>query len=321
MKKITIASIALSATILFALACPAMNTQAEAQTLSQANRQELVQELIDLQTEASLSNNSTKLNSISKQLRDLGVKEITYEEFVELNSHISSSLQREISLLSSAEDTRYQLDYVNLTYNGKACNVRIIYMTPIESTSPLHHTGVLGVQNKTNVQASKNAISIVCNTAFGIISDSYGITVSLYDAVKNIISGFNNISVLENISASYTYSAIESLCFLYSESPTIPNAYSFQCVSNKATINIAANYINFVYNGIDHTDSSIITSTLNDNYTSPMYGNYSEIGRFMTTGTKNYGEEVRLKSFDIYGIDGTYLRTIQMSDAFNPSEI
>ena len=322
-RKILFGTIAMAAVMSISCTFSAMN--ASAATKNQLDYDfQTINELIDLQTKASLANDQTALQKIDTQLSRLGVEEISYSEFQAMNTNSGElSLLDDGGIITVNNHNRYQRYSVDFRQNGVDCIVMVVYVTPDDELSSLHHTEVIAEKSSKNINKYTDLISIVCNTIASNVNETFGVALSIYDAFKDIYNIFDNdtVSVIEDITASYTVQAIEQLCFLYTPSPITGGGYNLQNISNRVDINILAAYINFAYNGVDYSESGIQPVSFKEFYNSNMYGNYRKIGEYLSTGVKNYGLEERMKSFDIYGPNQSYLYTMPLSNAMIPGNV
>lgn len=159
--------------------------------------------------EARLTDDTEKEKDILAQFPSYGVESATLQEIEEMVDP-----DGQIPVTYSDANIDFNTVHSETTVNGEDVAVMRVYATP-KSGSEMYHEGTANSNTQPNLRAGVvNAIKTWAT--FAVTQNEYiGTAASVYDLLKDTISGFTANNVVENLDVDYVYRCIENVVFLY----------------------------------------------------------------------------------------------------------
>lgn len=156
---------------------------------------------------AILSDDVEAENEIRDELSRSGAIPTTYSEVLELTGS-------EVVPYATNVNIEFNTVYSDIIVGGKTIEIMRIYATP-ERGSDMFHEGNANSDDSPNMKAGAvNAIKTWGSFGAGYIP-VVGTLISVYDALKDTVTGFLPNNVVEDIYIEYVYRCIENTTFLY----------------------------------------------------------------------------------------------------------
>lgn len=219
MKKtlalLTVATLSLSllATPTFASNFQSTDTVGPDQEIVESNSRSIVTvaEIDTLMVELSsaiLDDDTTYENEVRAELQTAGANQVSFNEVLELTGIDA------VPMSMQSVNIDFNTVYSDIIVNGETIEIMRIYATPL-SGSNMYHEGVGDSDAAPNMQAgSINAMKTWAS--FGASFIPYvGTSLSIFDALRETISGFTSSSVVSNVGIEYVFRCIENTTFLY----------------------------------------------------------------------------------------------------------
>lgn len=159
-------------------------------------------------------NDDTKLEeSITSELKAIGVNEVTIDEVNQLTGEGSSFDTKEIVSPLAQSDITFSTAYSNITVNGSTIEIMRIYATP-KTTAYMYHEGIVDRDVTKSGTASTLQVLKVLGE-FGVGLTKVGTVVTVYTAVKDVIATIQSSSPITRVRAQYNFTCAENTVFLY----------------------------------------------------------------------------------------------------------
>lgn len=351
MKKMALGALALTTVIGLSAMSP-LTTAAAAEVYFSQNsspaeiqaikeREEKISDLIEKRLIA-LQTTGAVPPTITKELATCGVEEMSVTEINTFLSNTDSYANSDISLMdeghysdhsyiTESENNIFERYSIDMKINGIEYTYMNIIATPKNMDSNLYTKGRLESNNKNKLLATANFLSFAGETILGnknsTIARSIAAVFSIYNTItdaigvtQELINSLKPTSVVETIGADYTYYAAEVACFTYVPSSTISNHYILLTISNMVEMQVTATIPTFeLVNGTPDIDS--IQTKHHSSYRNYFFASGAKVlyGRYGDGIPAAYNE--RLESFEVHGIDGEYLGTVNLPNPSLPGNI
>lgn len=276
-------------------------------------RDEAIAELFSLRQRAVLDEDTEEVNKIESELKEIGVTEVTYDQLKDI-TNLSMPLGEQA--VTSSQDTKLFSYSNDVKYNGEWYTYLVVQATPQTSNSKLAVAGTLSVSRNTPMVAGVTSIlETLATSIIGGINTFTNIAVFLYELFYSA-GNFDRTTVVESISATYTWLALETCYFTYMPSDTIGGYYIPIGFCNHVDYDVAITIPTIVMEeGSPEPEISVqqFEGTYNAPYT-------ARGGTVLKKHIDNGGYYVeRLESFEILGIDQQHLTTVGLLNPDYPS--
>lgn len=266
----------------------------EAYIIKLNEKQARIQNLVDAQSAAYRIGDTQTAEILGKELKALGVRNLSTEElFAEFNM-----------VMPLSDD-----------HDGIWYAVRFILITPINTDSRLFYSGNATTRNFNVLDASEILAEITIDKILGSLPAPTGFEKikTLLEIIMEFGASLNTTSVVEDISASYTWSAAESCCFTFLPTAGGGMPWSLVGVSNTVSIDLTMIIPSMRYNNGQATANNLV-STMHTEYKSPMYQNFQYPIHYYRLWDEDYAFEHQemLQSFDIFGLNGEKIHTVEI---------
>ncbi len=180
---------------------------------------------------AVMDGNIAAISALDAQLEDLGVKETSLTEILQLTGESNSHL-----MLSSADNISFKTAYSEITVNGSTKEIMRVYAIPLPGSDMFH----MDVAENREVVVNKAAKAINFAKVWGLQAagniEKYGPVISAFVALKDSLHSTPDTNIY-SIDAAFRYQCVENTVFLY-----------FKNSSNLWTHIGTSNYLTYVVN-------------------------------------------------------------------------
>lgn len=199
----------------------------------------------------SFTSIDTLLNEIDEKLKDLGVKEVLPTELSFVTKDMSNT-NNSIDLPVTMNE-RWELEeYENVLYNGESYDLYVLTAQSKNQNSELLDHNAKIIHAAPGIAAgTANYMRIAVTAGSGIVGTIAG---TIYDAVSTILTSLSRITVIEDISATYSWLCDTIMHFVYLK----PSGYSGEPI------------LQYVYNEVN---SSAVGVTASITFNSETYNN------------------------------------------------
>ena len=287
----------------------------EAYIIKLNEKQARIQNLVDAQSTAYRIGDTQTAEILGKELKALGVRNLSTEElFAEFN--MVMPLSDDHDGIYNEYDTYSKQEYIlDVPVDGIWYAVRFILITPINTDSRLFYSGNATTRNFNVLDASEILAEITIDKILGSLPAPTGFEKikTLLEIIMEFGASLNTTSVVEDISASYTWSAAESCCFTFLPTAGGGMPWSLVGVSNTVSIDLTMIIPSMRYNNGQATANNLV-STMHTEYKSPMYQNFQYPIHYYRLWDEDYAFEHQemLQSFDIFGLNGEKIHTVEI---------
>lgn len=263
---------------------------------------EAVDDLIEQRVDALREGDMDKYRELTEELKEHGCEDVSAKEVQQLtgmtpNNLLNSQSQSRLNTFNSgisaysaaSTNVTFSTTYTTITYKNKKYKVMKIVASP---TGP-------GTLNKTGSAAKRYSVPIQAGTLnlltviAGYVKPESKIikAISAYDALKSVFDGFAQTTVIEGISANYTWTVDETCSFIYVYDSRVRN-YVIGASYNKARSVVAVNIPYFkVKNGKRYStilQKKYAQSVSSHNYGSARYAvKYFKLGKTYNSWLNN----------------------------------
>lgn len=277
-------------------------------------KQSRIQYLVNAQAAAYRTGDTETANILGKELKALGVRSLSTEELL-LEFGITMPMSDDYDGIYKEYDTYSKQEYIlDAPVNGIWYAVRFILITPINTDSRLFFSGNATTKNIDALQVSENLSKITIDKILGLlpVPDGFEKVKTLFEIFHEFGLSLNPTDIVEDISASYTWSAAESCCFTFIPTASVMQ-WSLVCVSNTLSIDLTTIIPSMHYNNGQATANNLINTTHTE-YRNPMYQNYLHPIYYYRLWNEDYAFERQemLQSFDIFGLNNQKIHTVKI---------
>lgn len=290
----------------------------EAYIIKLNEKQARIQNLVDAQSAAYRIGDTQTAEILGKELKALGVRNLSTEElFTEFN--MVMPLSDDHDGIYNEYDTYSKQEYIlDVPVDGIWYAVRFILITPINTESRLFYSGNATTRNIDALDVMQTVAKISANKLLGKIElpKKFEIINLLIDVISIASESYIELQptdIVEDISASYTWSAAESCCFTFLPTAGGGMPWSLVGVSNTVSIDLTTIIPSMRYNNGQATANNLV-STMHTEYKSPMYQNFQYPIHYYRLWDEDYAFEHQemLQSFDIFGLNGEKIHTVEI---------
>ena len=270
---------------------------------------EEIDELIQTRTMAYLFSDFELAENITDILYQNGMEEISLAEICQITDY-----DGEITVSDSG--ATFETIYGSYTSSGVTYQTMRIYATP-STGSNLYKSGVTTKKNSSSAAANvMKFISISSSAAAGIYSDSLGVVLTVYSALKSLVSQLSATTTITNISASYTWAVAETCVFIYIKNSS--GSWSLSAQYSKASASVTA-----VVPTLEYGSDGAIADTLTKKYTGSITpNNYNSMSKavsaFINGGIYS---SARINKIIIKGISGKTVKSVSLLNPYYPASI
>ena len=219
MKKIfaLLTSVALSLSLLatstFAANTQSTDTAGPDQEVVKSNNRGVVtvadiDALMGELSSAILNDDTMREHEVRAELQAFGATPVSFNEVLELTGiDTAPTPMRSV-------DIDFNTVYSDIIVGGETVEIMRIYATP-QSGSNMYHEGTGDSHAAPDMRAGAvNAVKTWASFGTGFIP-YVGTSLSIFDALRDTISGFTSSSIVRNVSIDYVFRCIENTTFLY----------------------------------------------------------------------------------------------------------
>ena len=279
-------------------------------------KDQAIDALTSQRVEALMEKDFSKMAEIDEELQSMGVEEITYAELCQ-KTKSAAPLGEQMPLRASDSGDTKMVTYSNdIRHNGKWYTYMVVKVIPQNFNSKLAINQADAIyQEKKALSVGKSLLETTANIIIGEYDPFIEVALTIFDFARDVITIMQD-SVIDNISANYTWTALETAKFTYMPSDTINGEYIPIAACNDVTYTVTVNVPIIEFdNGIPNDD--IIMKKYSGSYTAPLNSSASLALKRYIDGGGYYVN--RLESFDIKGIDGQFVRTVELLAPDYPS--
>ena len=325
MKKIAFGALALATVIGLSVMSPLTTAAAEAEIAREAEilraideKNQYIGDLLTEQSHAYLRGDIKTAENIESELAILGVEDLSQKEISDFSNQV---------IPASTSDDDYD-GVITETTNNKfhryivdsgMYSAQITIATPITTESNLYKAGTIVEHEPDYLKAGMELIGFASKAYLGSVYKTFDFVFTFMDAFETFGDIYEFVTPNTYFDCSgntYKWSSAEMVCFLGMPSPNT-NTFFTHCVSNQVEINVSAISTILNVDGM-HSESDDIHYESHYTYISPLYCNTYEYFQYRKTGILTYDGEEMLKSYDIYGVNGNLIHTVELT---NPKEI
>lgn len=236
-----------------------------------------------------------KLPNIDQQLARLGVEKLTAEEvqerFIgdEVTPYVSAPISNNVTWFSSRQDYRY---------NGVTYEIQTLIAQPNEQNSSLKQSGSRAISSTYKWKAGgMNLLSAVSLAAIGAIEHA-NLVVTVYNAVKDLISGISPTTEISSTEIIYTYAHTTTANFKYVKiKGQSDDSQKLTFISTKGTTAIGYQFPKF-----DYVGSSVSPNVIQGN-------------RILTSIPYAYGSDYSaIQAYnDVYAATRSYVNRVEIT--------
>ena len=280
-------------------------------------KDQAIDALTSQRIEALMEKDFSKMAEIDEELQSMGVEEITYAELCQ-KTKSAAPLGEQMPLRASDSSDTKMVTYSNdIRHNGKWYTYMVVKVIPQNFNSKLAINQAYPVfQENRLLAAGKVIVETAVNKIIGLTKNNFvEVVATAYDLISEFIAIAQD-TIIDNVTANYTWTALETAKFTYMPSDTINGEYIPIAACNDVTYTVTVNVpiIEFDY-GVPNDD--IIVKKYSGSYTAPLDSSASlALKRYIDGGGYHVN---RLESFDIKGIDGQFVRTVELLAPDYPS--
>lgn len=244
--------------------------------------------------ELEYEKNEVLIDQIDKQLKSLGVEEITVDE---VRSKMGQNVMPCVSV-SSTSTTTWTSRRLVVAYANKQYELQIIEGVPTSQSSPLRKDDCEAPYKKSGfVAGAVNAMKVVGVSALGAVPD-IGTTLSVgmtaYDAFKSYMSGITPNTVIENVQGVALVSFTSHMKYIYVKpngSTDLGNQVLCYAGSMVDYVVTTTSVVDRLVNGVS-TPIHNVEAMKQDSSTSKNYSNYTlpaqNYYNYKTNGNSNF---------------------------------
>ena len=280
-------------------------------------KDQAIDALTSQRVEALMEGDFSKMAEIDEELQSMGVEEITYAELCQ-KTKLAAPLGVQMQSQASSSDTKMVTYSNDIKHNGEWYTYMVVKVIPQNFNSKLAINQAYPViQENRSLETGKVIVEAAANFVIGAKDKFAGIYATVFDVVCDVIS-VSQDTIIDNIVANYTWTALETAKFTYMPSDTINGEYIPIAACNNVTYTVTVNVPIMEFNhGVPIDD--IIVKKYSGSYTPPLN---SSAGLALERYIDGGGYYVnRLESFDINGIDGKKVKTVELLAPDNPSVV
>ncbi len=201
--------------LIFLLTVGSFSLPSNASTI--ANDNTTADILLEKRAEYICSNNYEKLEEIDKQLEKLGTYKLSSSETLQLFNTLEQNENSATPyVVKPVSDTvTWFTSRTDYTYNGTTYEIQTLTAQPNGNNSNLALTGAKVIESNIDLVAgATNVLEVIGSTIAGTIPNATKV-LTIYDLLSAFCSGLSTTTVIENITASYTYSHTTTMRFKY----------------------------------------------------------------------------------------------------------
>lgn len=281
-------------------------------------KDQAIDALTSQRVEALMEGDFSKMAEIDEELQSMGVEEITYAELCQ-KTKLAAPLGVQMQSQASSSDTKMVTYSNDIKHNGEWYTYMVVKVIPQNFNSKLAINQAYPVfQENRLLEAGKVIVETAVNKIIGLTKNNFvEVAATAYDLISEFVAIAQD-TIIDNVTANYTWTALETAMFTYKPSDTINGEYIPIAACNNVTYTVTVNVpiIEFNY-GVPIDD--IIVKKYSGSYTPPLD---SSAGLALERYIDGGGYYVnRLESFDIKGIDGKKVKTVELLAPDNPSVV
>ena len=272
-------------------------------------KEQKISALYDERLDAQIAGDEKRFKEISKELESYGVERLSYEEVCGL---LNIPTPR---FVIDRGDDLYERFSEDVRINGHTYTYMVIIITPTAPTHVQVHSSSMSQMLTTPKRLTEANLMDLTFSVVGNVWNPAGWVMTLADLIKMMFGEIDTSTIVNNVSATYTWNIVETTANFFMASETVQNMYIPIGMTNKANGWISGTIHTWE---TDSETGGLIPGGLQYQYTmdykSPTFlGASIAMRQYVNTGNRY---EDRLKEVVLKGVDGETVKKIPLTKPY-----